>query len=89
MSTLEIEMRDSRARRRAGLMIQSLNEGGIIEESDRARIHALTRKVTMSDDDLENHWHQHFRGIKQESESAVRMAAALKDLRDRYEERGK
>lgn len=57
-----------------------------LPESERARIHALTRKVTMSDEELRRLYEQDCiaRGIRPNHE-AFDFAC---DLRDRYEERG-
>jgi hypothetical protein len=75
---------DSQARRRAGLIIETLEKGGQIPEDARARLHALTRKVRMTDEDIDK-WlvAEDWKSVDSEG------VAALRDLRDRYEELGK
>ena len=83
--TCEDEIRAYQFRRDAGSLADWLEHGGTLPEPERARIHALTRKVTMSDESLiplaRKAYHP-------DGESAD-VHSALKDLRDQYEERGK
>lgn len=69
-------------------MLRELIEGrvrkGLMGEDERARIHALTRKVSMTDADLMRYAPKGYHGLVE-----IRWIDALKDLRDRYEERGK
>lgn len=67
--------------------------GDQIPEPERARIHALTRKVTLSDADLQDFWQTGVldalgpeMNLDALNQKAVQL---LRDLRDRYEERGK
>lgn len=79
--------------------------GVFLPEVDRARIHALTRKATVTDEeirqirlDIESDWADGATMIDIEGDDAIRKLAgkgprrnwedAMKDLRDRYEERG-
>lgn len=68
---------------------------GEISEGLRARVHALTRKVTMSDDDLATVEAEAYAEQDRRARSGVADLSelrftkmALQDLRDRYEERG-
>jgi hypothetical protein len=70
--------------------------GVFLPEPERARIHALTRKITMSDEEIGailhevlNHCHIDTRVFGNCGETVGAIHQALMDLRDRYEERGK
>jgi hypothetical protein len=65
------------------------NPAALLPEPLRARLHALTRKVTMSDEDLNSIVNNEF--IQSDWNTMPRITATeiLYDLRDRYEERGK
>ena len=82
---VEADWRDTQTATEARELIGSIENGGKLPEPERARIHALTRKITVSDEDLiplaRNAYHP-------DGESAD-VYSALQDLRDRYEERGK
>ena len=72
------------AARRAGLLLEALDKGGHLEESHRKALHALTRKVRISVQDLMDLASQLRPGDGVE-ETALRMMMAI---RDRYEEIG-
>lgn len=67
-------------------------EDYVLPESIRAQINALTRKVTMSDEELAKALNKAMPRELPWSDSNVPLhdvAEFVKDLRDRYEERGK